>query len=277
MLILTLSTIPPRFGDLYGALERLKRQTVQPDRIIVYVPRRYRRFPDYAGDLPRVPEGVEIRQPDHDYGPASKILHAAEEFCGQDVDLLFCDDDVVYPPTWIEAFRRERRRQPDAAIAVLGFEATRLGEATMQRKHQPRAANHWRITDVEFQVRALWYDFRTRYFSRPALRPARRMFLRSGYRDIFEGVGGVLVKPDHFDDTAHDIPDVMWTVDDVWLSGMLARRDIPIWVMAHRYTQVPVKTAGISALAESVIDGAGRHDANKICFDYLRQKYGIWH
>ncbi len=276
MLILTMSTIPPRFGDVYASLERLRRQTVRPDRIILYVPQRYRRFPDYDGSLPRVPEGVEIRRPDTDFGPASKILHAAEEFKGQDVDILFCDDDVVYPRTWIAAFLRERRRQPEGALAVLGFEAFKLGPATMERQHLPRALNHWRITDVEFQAKMLWYDFRTKFFTRPTLRPARRMYLRAGYQDIFEGVGGVMVHPDFFDAEAYDIPEVMWTVDDVWLSGMLARRGIPIWVLAHRYTQVPVKTAGVSALAESVIDGADRHAANKICFDYLRKEYGIW-
>jgi len=276
MLIISLSTIPPRFNDLYGALQRLQNQTVQADRIIVYIPRSYRRFPDYDGSLPRVPDGVEIRQPDIDYGPASKILHAAQDFQGQDCDILFCDDDVVYPKTWIAAFVKARKHRPHGCIAVVGLEAFKLGPATMQRKHLPRALNRWRITDVEFQLRHLWYDLRAKFHRRPALHPVRRIIMRSGYQDIFEGVGGVLVRPEYFDEAAYDIPPVMWTVDDVWLSGMMAKNDIPIWIIGNRYTQAPSSTARVSALAQSVIEGADRHTANKICFDYMRETYGIW-
>jgi hypothetical protein len=60
-------------------LECLLRQTAQVDRVILYLPKHYRRFPDYDGHLPDVPDGVEIHQTEVDYGPATKILPAAHE------------------------------------------------------------------------------------------------------------------------------------------------------------------------------------------------------
>jgi hypothetical protein len=53
-------------------------------------------------------------------------------------------------------------------------------------------------------------------------------WLKSGYIDILEGWDGVVVRPEFFDDFAWQIPDILWTVDDVWLSGCLERQGIPI-------------------------------------------------
>jgi len=53
-------------------------------------------------------------------------------------------------------------------------------------------------------------------------------WLKSGYIDILEGWGGVVFRPEFFDDFAWQIPDILWTVDDVWLSGCLERQGIPI-------------------------------------------------
>ncbi len=87
--VITLSSIPPRFSGLHLTLESLLSQTVRPERVILYLSRHYRRFPDWDGALPEVPEGVEIRLVEEDYGPATKLLPALKEFAGQDVDILF--------------------------------------------------------------------------------------------------------------------------------------------------------------------------------------------
>ena len=50
------------------------------------------------------------------------------------------------------------------------------------------------------------------------------MVRKAGFADILQGLGGVVVRPDFFDDEAFDIPDILWAVDDVWLSGMLEPR-----------------------------------------------------
>lgn len=111
---------------------------------------------------------------------------------------------------------------------------------------------------------------------RPQPVPTRRAHLRSGYVDIVLGYGGVLIRPDFFDDDAYDIPWELRSVDDVWLSGMMGKNGVPIWLDAgHRH--IPAAEADLhDPLHAATHAGMGRHDANRRCIDYMRDRYGIW-
>lgn len=104
----------------------------------------------------------------------------------------------------------------------------------------------------------------------------------SGYADIAEGFMGVLVRPEFFDDEAFDIPTILWAVDDVWLAGCLARKDIPIWVerVVSRRKQDKRKVEGtggvVAPLTSAVIESHNRAAANQACVRYFREKHGIW-
>jgi hypothetical protein len=276
MLIVTLSSIPPRFDKLGPTLTCLQRQTAQIDRILLYIPERYRRFPDWDGRLPEVPDGVEIRRVPDDIGPATKILFAAREFRGQDVDLLLCDDDRRYKPHWAQAFLEARADHPEDAIAIAGFEASRYGQSQMQKRPEPRAKPRSRGWDLRFQARMVW-EFLFPPVERKYLRePTRVLFKEPGYVDCFEGFGGALVKPDFFDESAFEIPEVIWAVDDVWLSGCLARKGVKIWALADQHDTQHTPAGVYDALHKATIEGADRDDANKACIAYFRQTHGVW-
>ena len=102
------------------------------------------------------------------------------------------------------------------------------------------------------------------------------MFKRSGYVDVFEGYAGVLVQPQMFDDEFYDIPPVLWGVDDVWLSGMVTRRGIPIWLQGQLHDPRQAESERHAPLAKSVIDGDDRSTANREGVLYFRQSHGIW-
>ena len=76
-LIVSLSSIPPRFHKIGATLQALLGQSARIDRICLYIPEVYRRFPDWDGSLPEVPEGIEIHRTEADLGPATKVLAAA--------------------------------------------------------------------------------------------------------------------------------------------------------------------------------------------------------
>lgn len=276
MLIVTLSSIPPRFSKIGATLQSLLRQTAQIDRIFLYIPNAYRRFPDWDGRLPDVPDCVEIRRTKADLGPATKVLAAAMEFRGQDVDLLLCDDDRLYPPGWAAGLMKDRAAHPGAAIANLGVQAYMLTASTQPRVHQPRAERSWRITDLEFQAKFLWRQICAGRNWRQVDEPRRRVFKRSGYVDIFEGCAGVLVRPEYFDDVAYDIPAVLWTVDDVWLSGMLARAGVPIWLHGNVHEPDDTEAEVHEPLVTSVVDGADRRTANRMAVEYMQKTFGVW-
>lgn len=276
--VITLSTIPPRFGSIGPALTALVAQTSRPEAIEVYIPKAYRRFPQWGGGLPSVPDGVRIVRTDEDLGPATKILPAARAYRGQNVELLYVDDDRIFAKDWAKTSLALRRDHPGVAICGVGFRI-RLRYGYQFPDGPPPSA----VTVLNprsqpgFQLRQFLRWLLPGHRDGQVLRPYVRRIARSGFTDIAEGYGGVLVRPDFFDDHALRIPQLAWAVDDIWLSGMLTRRGIPIW--ADRALYKVHEIMGVSShfpLYRAVIDGADRAQANRATIEYMRATYGIW-
>jgi hypothetical protein len=270
--VITLSAIPPRFDRLRPALQSLLRQSVRAEEIRLFIPHRYRRFPEWDGVLPEVPRGVEICRVEEDFGPATKLLPALEAFAGEDVDILFCDDDMIAPRHWARRFLRERAHQPEACLCVCGWDAPGVKRESAL---QPRAERNPVTWDIPYHLRWAW-----RWAMRKAGRErgfiGRHQFRRSGYLDVFEGFGGVMVRPEFFDARVFDIPKVAFAVDDVWLSGMAMVAGHPTWAMAHAPQPSAGPGSGRAALLTSVVEGAGRDESNLAAIAHLRRAYGIW-
>jgi hypothetical protein len=271
MRIISLTSIPPRFDHIGPTLDTLLRQREPVDEIHLYIPRTYRRFPDYDGRLPRVPAGITIKRVDEDFGPASKILHAVRAFRGRpETEILFCDDDRLYAPDWAGVFFAARKQAPDAAIAPISYDADMLFESRQANRPMPRARHRTRITHVSFQLQLLAWTI-GKALGRNVEGPSRKFIKAPGYRDIFQGYGGVLVRPGFFDDDVFDIPPVMWAVDDIWLSGMLAKAGTPIWAPANITGPRLAKAHEAAPLYAAVLDGADRSTADWTCFRHMQQ------
>lgn len=274
MRIISLSTIPPRFSAIGGTLKSLTSQKGRIDEIRLYVPRHYRRFPDYDGSLPEVPDGVTVIRADEDLGPATKVLFAAKDLRGKPAQILFCDDDVIFRPTWANELFAEQERRPDACVALWGKFLPPGYRSLPSRR--PLA---------QFPPRHRSFAFRTRHFfqrllgsitGRDVPRATRSAVSQAGYADLILGVGGVVIRPDFFDDEALAIPPVLWSVDDIWLSGMLAKKNVPIWLPAGLAKPGAAKASEIDSLQDTEIEGAGRKEANRRCIEYMRERFNIW-
>jgi hypothetical protein len=279
MYVISLSSIPPRFGDLPAILAALLAQRRRPEAVRLYLPRRYRRFPDYDGSLPEIPKGVELRRVDDDLGPATKVLFAAAELRGQDLDLVYCDDDRLYAPRWAETLLAARPRHPRAALALQGFHLRHIGLPEIADP-SPRMKRGYGKRDPIYRLHLAWQRLRWGGTARipPFLKARPRSFARSGYVDIAEGLSGVAIRPDFLDDEAMRIPAAMWTVDDVWLSGQMARRGIPVWLHATRrrlFVDLPGQHDD-HALYRQTVGGADRDSANRACVLWMQERYGIW-
>lgn len=271
--IVSLSTIPPRFGSLGPTLDSLVRQRGPVDEIRLYVPYRYRRFPDYDGHVPEVPEGVTIVRTDEDLGPASKVLFAARGLRGRPAQILFCDDDKVFSPTWAGDLLAAQEARPGECVALNGKHVP-VGRGK-PGPFQPKAERTSKL-DLTLRMRRIQHKLASSVFRLDRPKPMRRPIAKAGYVDILQGLGGVVVRPDFFDDTAYTIPDEVWTVDDIWLSGLLAWKGIPIWLPAG--IEEPATTAAhdIASLYRSTIGGFNRKDANRRSLAYMQQRFGIW-
>ena len=275
-MIVTLTSIPPRFAHLGPTLESVLSQNHAPDAIQLWIPRKYRRFPDWDGVLPKVPKGVKICRSNRDFGPATKVLPAVANLRGKNVDIVFCDDDQIYPAEWLAAFAKFRKVRPDDVLATLGFQASPVFGGTGKRAFKPRAMRRWRKTDIRYHAHGFLLRALSKIHGRDLGGPVRRVFLRSGYVDVFEGRGGVMLRPDHLPDEAFEIPPILWTVDDVWLSGMAKQAGNHIWLFANQRDPSAAGAEQIDGLAEQIIEGADRQMANQKAIDYMRENYGIW-
>ena len=69
---------------------------------------------------------------------------------------------------------------------------------------------------------------------------------------------------------------MIWAVDDVWLSGCLARKGVPIWALADQHDTQHTPAGVYDALHKAEIEGSDRDEANKACIAWFRDTHGVW-
>ncbi len=279
MTVISLSTIPSRFDKVGPTLESLLAQDGGISEIRLHIPHYYRRFPEYDGRIPKVPEGVTVVRPDTDLGPASKVLHCARDLRGSGRRIIFCDDDQDYPPGWARALIDGAARHPDKAICVRGETIDRLGFAPPRDTHGlPTAVSFSKALNMPYHARRLAQKSRGLFGQRASGKPPRRRFRKEGRVDHFNGVCGVCVDPDWFDDACFDIPPVIWAVDDLMLSGHLARRGVPIWVLAVAAELNPMCTEAddTTPLLHATIEEHDRRQADAVAIRHFQDTHGVW-
>ncbi len=258
--IVSFTSIPSRIERIGPVIESLRRQTAKIDAIILWIPQTYRR-PEFRGyTLPNPPAGVEVRYCDLDYGPATKILPAAKAFGNQDVRIIYCDDDEIYDPDWAEALISASERYPDDCIAINGLNVASVDHEVFSRS--------WRFRFLNITTLNLYRQFYRRRapWRRPGIGPV----------DICQGFGGVLVRPRFLGPEAYSIPDVLWTVDDIWLSGHMVTRGVTIRRVSERKKCRRSDLSRIDDLTSYSHNSIGRIKADHLCVEYYRERYGIW-
>lgn len=267
-IVVSLTSIPPRFPHLKNTLDDLLNQSIPITEVRINIPNRYRRFPDWDGTLPSVPRGVRISRAEEDFGPATKVLPTLLDVNDDDTEVIFCDDDHHYDINWAQRFVGARTLNPTSCIAAFGYdidERVPRHEGSIQRQWTPRVQH--REKNFQYRLKRLLSGFRWK----------GDLVKSPGYADIFEGVAGVMVKPSFFPPEVYNIPDVLWTVDDPWLSGHLARNQVPIWVMSG----TPFWHRGkgpqhLEALYSMNYKGYNREAADSACIEYFQKNYNIW-
>lgn len=255
-IVVSLTTIPARLAHLEPTFRSILAQSRRADRILLYLPKVYRRKEFGSYEVPRVPDGVEVRICEFDYGPATKILPAVKEFAGTRTTIIYCDDDQIYDPGWIARLSASSRAYPNDCITDRGL---RVGKLDARARKKDLGYRLSRLATL-----GLW-------------NPLKRFDAgANGIVEIAMGFGGVLVRPDFFPPSVFDIPSILWTVDDIWLSGQMAVNGITIRQASATRLSANAEAAAMSALLDAEIEGKGRNAANQACVDYLRKTYGIW-
>lgn len=269
-IVVTLTSIPPRYANLPRKFASLAKQTERPDRVELHIPKTYRRFPGQRPQLPPLPDWVEVIEGDTDYGPATKVLPAARRWRGKQTDLLICDDDRLQDRGWIARFVTGRKKRPEDIICERGWNIADRFSIQKTKPDLPLAELDPR------QGRTPSYRLK-RLASLTLWHPPRELYASAGYTDIFEGFLGALAPADAFTDKAYEIPDIVWTVDDVWLSGMAYANGVKVWANAlPRPVYSNRRFDKIAALHDHVEKGVDRLGADHLAVEHLRAVYGVW-
>lgn len=258
--IITLTTIPPRLSEIGDTISSLRAQTARIDAIQLWIPRTYRRkeFQDFS--IPTMPAGVDVMRCDFDYGPATKVLPAVRKYAGQDVNIIYCDDDEYYDPGFAQLLLDTSRQRPGECIAICG---QNISTVEYDAHINGPAFKILSVLTLEMYrkiyKRKYWED-------RPGIGPV----------DIAHGFGGVLVRPEFFGESVYDIPDVLWTVDDIWLSGQMQKQGISIYRAAERKMCRKTASASVADLTNLSYQGYNRQKADLACVKYFRKNHAIW-
>ena len=274
--ILSLSTIPPRFGMLGMSLNSLINQKRKADEIHVYIPKTYKRFPEHNFCIPDVPEGVSVKIIDHDYGPATKALPCAKAYRGTNTRIIYGDDDRFADTSWLDNMLKCSDERPEDVIVSSGMTLQNYGLMLKNQNFLPRAKRAKVKYDFEYLARRLVQKFFETATSKSRIKPARCNYSSSGYVDIALGVGGVSVRADFFDESFFEIPEILWPDDDIWLSGNYLRQGRGIWASNKIRFPVDSGASNTNGLAFSIINGK---DRNKTALDgilYMQELYDIW-
>jgi len=196
--IASLSTVPDRIHNLEPTIQSLLKQTRPPDEIVLTIPefsiREQRSYvvPEYLSRLPR----VRVLRCPEDWGPATKFISVVREelAVGQgDTLIMVVDDDRVYPRDALETYLHYNQQLSGAALCFRG--------AAMPRTLDWRDAKMIKASELR-QPEAV---------------------------AVITGCGSYLIQPRFFDETLWDYspaPKGAFFMDDIWISGCLARRKV---------------------------------------------------
>ena len=201
--IVSLSTVPERMGNLGPTVRSLLRQTRPPDEIVLAIPefsiREQRPYavPKHVSRWPR----MRVLHCQKDWGPATKFIPIVREELGAgrgNTLIMVVDDDRIYPRDALETYLHYNKQLPEEVLCFRG--------AAMPRDLDWRHAKMIRASELR----------------QP--QPAA----------VITGCGSYLIQPRFFDESLCDYsqaPKGAFYMDDIWISGCLARRNVKRYVV----------------------------------------------
>ncbi len=129
-IIISFTSFPARIERLWIVVRCMKRQSVKPDKIVLWLSKE--QFEDVS--LPEsltslIDEQFEIRFVENDYRSHKKYCYAFREF--KDDIVILIDDDIYYPSTMIEGLLNGLKKHPDAVICQYGSVMKYNGDGTL--------------------------------------------------------------------------------------------------------------------------------------------------
>lgn len=119
--VATYTTLPSRYDVLQKSIKTMLNQTHKLDAIYVAIPKKATRlnkeYPPIPDELASLCTIVNI---DTDYGPITKIYGGLISESDPHTVIISCDDDVAFPPNYVETMIKHHRKFPTSVICGTG-------------------------------------------------------------------------------------------------------------------------------------------------------------
>ena len=242
-LIVSLTSFPARIGLVYKAVASLYRQTLRPDKVILWLAES--QFPKKETELPAElldyrQLGFEIRWCAEDIRPHKKYYYAMQAF-PEDL-IVTVDDDLTYDPYMLETLYASYLHFPQAVSAV--------------RAHLVTADKAGHIAPYREWIKE---------FSGIVGGPSMQLFSTSG--------AGTLYPPHCMDEAVFDIDGIKTlspNADDLWLKIMQVRKGTPV-VLVQKH--IPLQCVA-GTQEEALCDANVAQNQNDVQLKNILSVYG---
>lgn len=246
--IISLSSTPDRIGKIAPALASLLDQRIIPEKIILYLPLESRSgkkydLPDFLLSHPL----INVKRVAKDLGPATKWFYTGEDASiAPDQPIIVLDDDQVYPKKLVEHYLNCRKKFPNSAFTLLGWN---VPPSLLHKDRIPVAGARVRV----FGKQSV------------AAKPERV--------DCVQGASSFMVtkKMLQYDETYFDHKAAHFA-DDILVSGLLAKNNIPVMVAPGPFRYVRLHSMNMMK-ASSLFDINKSAGYNEQLYEVFR---GYW-
>ncbi len=238
---LSLTTIPSRIGTLKATINSLLDQSTKPKKIII----------NLAGfEKDQIPvfllrKEIELNLVTRDLGPATKFLPTLK-LVPKDALVIIVDDDQVYPKTLVQNYVEASMKFPDCALCMVGWET-------------PQSLQH------EDRVIQFGAKFRLNHKEKPVkdVVPV----------DIMQGASSYAIKPSFFDESLFqykEAPSEAYYVDDIWISGHLAKRKVSKLIFPASFKYCRLSNLKVGAKTGLIKTANKNHQNNNVLYQYFK-------
>jgi len=243
-IIVSLTSFPARINNLWLVIESMFRQTIQPDKIIVWLS--VKQFPDIKSvpkNLLRLQErGLEIRLVPDDLRSHKKYIYAMTEY--PESIVITIDDDIFYHSNTIQYLIDSHQAYPNDVIANIAHQLKYQSDGSLL------PYNDW----------------------------THNIYEPNSTNRIFQvGVGGVLYPPHcaHSDICNAELAYKYCPYgDDIWLYAMCQLNGTSIRTSASSFVPLPIYNSHNQSLSSENLQGRNDEQIHRL-IEFCLKNYHI--
>ena len=250
--VITMTTLPSRIRNIRTTIASLLDQSIAPEKIILNLPKYSRReqigyaIPRYLKNHP----SILVNEIEEDLGPATKLLPTLKLFEGSDTLIIVADDDEIYPKGLIENYLSHADRFPTSVMSLVGWDAPE------DFKHTSKQVLYGAIGDRPKG-------------SMKVIKPTRT--------DCVQGASTFAVRPGFFTESIFlyaDAPKEAFYVDDIWVSGHLAKNQVPVYIIPAPFRFARMKVLTHLVLSETLHKKENRSgENNNVLYGFFKKDW----